>query len=502
MHQIHHLRRLILLLFLTPLAASAHVGSRDIYLQGNAGPYPVYISVQPPVVIPGLATVSVFLSTKDDATLQSISVQPNVLSSDPAQRMPAPEVLAHNALTHVWQGSVWLMTPGSWQLRFQVLGNKGDGVLAVPVPATSTQLKRMSKTIGTVLAICCILLILGLAGMAAAAVRESTLEPGLTPDKARRMHGKVAVCVALLVCFGLLLLGNHWWRVEIARYGGTIYKPLNLQPSLSPDGSVLHLALTDPGWISQRRLDDLVPDHNHLMHLYMVREPAMDFVLHLHPQQIAPGSFDLQLPAMPAGKYALFADIVHADGFPDTTVATMDLPAKSTPAASADADDSEGVVTSLNDASIAASSYTLPDGYHIQFQMGSPGQPLHAASNVNVTQPVILQFTLLDAHGQAPADMQNYMGMLGHAAILKTDGTVFAHIHPEGSMAMAAYMMVNHSADAMAGMDMSGMAMPAEKLPNVVAFPYGFPSAGRYRILIQMKHDGKVETGAFDLFVQ
>jgi len=98
--------------------------------------------------------------------------------------------------------------------------------------------------------------------------------------------------------------------------------------------------------------------------------------------------------------------------------------------------------------------------------------------------------------------MQNYMGMLGHAAILKIDGTVFAHIHPEGSIAMAAYMMVNHSPDAMAGMEMSGMQMPAEKLSNVVEFPYGFPTAGRYRIIIQMKQGGKIETGAFDLAVQ
>ena len=431
MPQIHHLRRLVLLLFLMPAIASAHVGSRDIYLQGNAGPYPVYITVQPPVVIPGLATVSVFLSPSDDAAVQAIAVQPNVLSSDPAQRMPAAEVLTHNALAHEYHGSVWLMTPGSWQLRFQAHGSRGDGVLAVPVPATSTQLKRMNKPLGAVLAICCFLLILGIAGMAAAAVRESTLAPGIAPDAVHRRRGKLAVGAALLVCFGLLLLGNHWWRVEIARYSGTIYKPLDLQPTLSPDGSTLHLALTDPGWISQRRLDDLVPDHNHLMHLYVIRQPAMDFVMHLHPQQIAPGQFDLQLPAMPAGKYALFADIVHADGFPDTTVATLDLPAKSTPAASPDADDSEGVVTSLNDAAIAANTYTLPDGYRIHFQMGSPGQPLHAPTSVAPAQPVILQFTLLDAQGQGPccdAELHGNAGPRGHPQ----DGRYRLRAHSSG----------------------------------------------------------------------
>jgi hypothetical protein len=32
----------------------------------------------------------------------------------------------------------------------------------------------------------------------------------------------------------------------------------------------------------------------------------------------------------------------------------------------------------------------------------------------------------------------------------------------------------------------------------VVSFPYGVPSAGTYKIFVQMKHDGKVETGAFE----
>jgi hypothetical protein len=30
-----------------------------------------------------------------------------------------------------------------------------------------------------------------------------------------------------------------------------------------------------------------------------------------------------------------------------------------------------------------------------------------------------------------------------------------------------------------------------------VAFPYGFPKAGEYRIFVQVKRAGKVETGEF-----
>jgi hypothetical protein len=31
-----------------------------------------------------------------------------------------------------------------------------------------------------------------------------------------------------------------------------------------------------------------------------------------------------------------------------------------------------------------------------------------------------------------------------------------------------------------------------------VAFPYGFPRAGDYRIFVQVKRAGRIETGVFD----
>ena len=92
--------------------------------------------------------------------------------------------------------------------------------------------------------------------------------------------------------------------------------------------------------------------------------------------------------------------------------------------------------------------------------------------------------------------MALYMGMLGHAAFVKTDGTVFAHIHPAGTVAMAALMMANPQAS-MSG-TASSTTMNNGALPNIVGFPYGFPSAGQYRIFVQMKHGNTVETGVFD----
>lgn len=54
------------------------------------------------------------------------------------------------------------------------------------------------------------------------------------------------------------------------------------------------------------------------------------------------------------------------------------------------------------------------------------------------------------------------------------------------------------SGDTMA--NMPGMANGP--IGSDVAFPYGFPKRGTYRIFVQVKRAGHVETGVFDAQVQ
>ena len=42
------------------------------------------------------------------------------------------------------------------------------------------------------------------------------------------------------------------------------------------------------------------------------------------------------------------------------------------------------------------------------------------------------------------------------------------------------------------------VAMHETKPGPVVSFPYGVPTPGRYRVFVQMKRAGKVETGSFE----
>jgi hypothetical protein len=128
-------------------------------------------------------------------------------------------------------------------------------------------------------------------------------------------------------------------------------------------------------------------------------------------------------------------------------------------------------------------------------------------STFGAKTPEDFSFTLLDAQSRPPKDMSLYMGMVGHAAFVKTDGTVFAHIHPSGTVSMAALMMAqaengsvsSNTMSDMPGMDMSGNSKSS---PNTVSFPYGFPTPGNYRIFVQMKHGNMIETATFDAQVR
>ncbi|HZU08632.1 MAG TPA: hypothetical protein VFA02_01915 [Pseudacidobacterium sp.] len=481
-----------LLVLLCVLPARAHVGSPDVYAQGDAGPYKLFVVVRPPLVIPGVAEIQVRAQTPG---VESITAAPMLLTGEASKHPPVPDTLTKSpGDPQFFTGKLWIMATGSWQVRFVAHGDQGQGVFSVPLPATALGTRKMSLGLGFLLAVLGAVLVLGIVGIIGAAAREAQLKPGEKVPAATRNRAWVAMAVTFVLLISAVVLGGMWWRAEAADYSSYIYKPLQMQAVVQPD-HVLELRLKDPGWLSARKLDDFVPDHNHLMHLYAIRWPAMDVVYHVHPQQTAAGDFQLALPDMPAGTYRLYADVVHANGFPETLTSTVTVPEIHGKALSGD--DSMGKATPAGTEN--AMVCKLSDGYTMVWK-----RP--AALKANAAED--FTFQLLDPQGQAPKDMALYMGMAGHAAFVKTDGTVFAHIHPSGTVSMAALMMAeaqNPSSHSqmmmpdMPGMDMSGGNTPVS---NTVSFPYGFPRPGNYRIFVQMKHGSVIETGTFDASVE
>jgi len=233
------------------------------------------------------------------------------------------------------------------------------------------------------------------------------------------------------------------------------------------------------------RLDDLVPDHGHLIHLFLVRMPDMNSFWHLHPDQSGVAKFVENLPLMPAGNYRAYVDIVHSTGIAETQVGDIDLPAI---AGAAPAGDDAGVP----DLPASDKVSQLPDGYRMVWERSS--EPLKSQ------QSSWFRFLIEDKNGKPAADLEPYMGMAGHAAIISTDGKVFAHIHPAGSVSMAALAMAQGAAPNSGMNNMTGMNDVAKSIE--VTFPYGFPQPGDYRIFVQVKRAGHVETGSFSAHVE
>ena len=491
---------------LRPVAALAHVGSPDIYAEANAGPYKLFVTVRPPLVIPGVAEIEV-RGEAGGPFLSEIQIAPIPLVGEASKHPPVADRMKQSSTDkQFFTGALWIMASGSWQVRFTVDGSQGRAVLSIPVPATASSTKGMQAGLGILLGCLGLLLIAGIIGIVGAAARDAQLPPGATPSAAGRKRALIAMGIALVAMIGAVWGGEVWWKGEAADYAHYVYKPLTMQATVTPD-QTLHLKIEDPGWIKSRKIEDFVLDHDHLMHLYLLRQPGLDVVYHLHPDQIAPGEFQLALPSMPAGDYRLYADVVHATGFPETLVANLDLPEINGRALAGD--DAKGAAQSISSSggasacpasALAKPEFRLPDGYSMAW---------NNAATMPAKNPEVFEFSLLDASGKPPSDMALYMGMLGHAAFVKDDGTVFAHLHPSGTVSMAALMMAAAqnrpsapTPDAMPGMAMAPNVIQTGSqsggLPNSVGFPYGFPTAGAYRIFVQMKHGQTVETGVFD----
>jgi hypothetical protein len=476
------------------LPAYAHIGSKDVYEEVNAGPYKLFVTIRTPNVIPGVAAIEVRSS---GATVRSLRITPTPLTGEASKHPPSSDAMkASDADPAFFTGSLWLMASGSWQVHFDIDGSAGKASSSVPVAAMPLSILPMARPLGILLAVLGVLLVVGMTAIVAAAVGQSRLDPGSEPGPSQRRRALAASIAALAVTLLLVYGGFRWWHAEAIAYAGDIYHPLSLQPTLQGNVLSLKIGRYDADELHRfraRSSDDLLPDHGHLMHLYAIRQPGMDAVYHLHPVPTSDKTLRMALPAMPAGTYRLYGDIVHANGFPETLTAELVVP-PGMPAAPLGAEDASGAPPPLSQGELG-NRYTLPDGYIMVWD-----RPQDLSANTAYA----FRFRLLDGAGNPAPDVRPYLGMAGHAAFVKTDGTAFAHTHPEGSAAMQAMMLANGSSGEMADADtMGGMSSStAENIAPVVEFPYGFPSAGRYRVFIQMKHGNTVETGVFDADVR
>lgn len=479
------LRFVVLTLLLLPWIAGAHVGSPNVFFEGKAGPYPVRVVVRPPEVVPGLAEISVRVEGGD---VRHVTALPVFWNAGRKGAPPPDEATLVRGETNLYATSLWLMKSGAYSVDVAVEGALGGGRVVVPVNSLALTRRPMAPWFGAMLSVLGLALFVGAVRIAGATFGEATLAPGIALTAADRRRSRLSMAVAAVVFALLLGAGRAWWNKEDANYrNNRLFKPQPVSATVRREGAqnILRLAVERSdyrraGWAP------LIPDHGKMMHLFLIREAGLDAFAHIHPVQRDRWTFEVALPQLPPGSYLVYADVTHENGLAETLVASAQLPE---PGASAselflaqDPDDSWHAGTAATNARCP-----LDGGGAMVWEKDAPLRENSAAP---------LLFKVLDAAGQ-PAPLQPYMGMLGHAAIRRDDGSVFAHLHPVGSISMASQEFFTQGEPMDHSQHLAAMATT-----DGVSFPYEFPKPGRYRIWVQVKSGDRVLTGVFDTEVE
>lgn len=489
--------------------AWAHIGSPDVFFDGKIGPYAAGVTIRMPSVVPGRAEIDV--RATDDRPLQ-VSILP-LFSKTAVKNSPPPDTaLPVAGEPGLYRGELWLMRKGSYSVEVRVRGEAGEGVVQIPINSEALHQLAMPRLLATILLSLGGLLLVGGLAIVRAAASESTLPPGATLDASHRRSGLIAAAVATAVCAAMIVGGRHWWNLEEADFQSKLRKGVwpDLAAEARTEGSqrILRLTVGENAFDPHRALS-LLTDHGKLLHVFLIGEHESGSIAHLHPIRESGKVFEAVLPPLPEGDYQVFVDLTLADsGISTTTTTRLHLPAISTGAAppsklQADADDSWAScpAAAVPGPGESAPVYRFEDGLQIVWKAHPALRVRHGAG---------MQFEVRDSAGQ-PVPLEPYMGMISHAAVMRADGGVFAHLHPAGNFSMAAQTffeakVAKEAADADAApvaVDHSKMHHGATRSSSSVFYlPYEFPSAGDYHVWVQFKTGGQVRTARFEATVQ
>jgi hypothetical protein len=459
--------------------------------------------------VPGLAEISVRVLSGHPSR---VTVQPYAWNAGEGGAPPPDAAKAVPGDPRLFSVSLWFMVSTSYGVHVRVEGAEGAGTVVVPVQAVPTRRLPLEGPLAATLVGLGLFLFAGLLTLVGAALGEASLPAGAEPRPVDRRRGRAGVIVAGLLLVLALTGGRAWWNSVDRAYARDMYHPFHIRTEVAGGGGarVLSLAIDDPRW-QGREWSPLIPDHGKLMHLFLIRDGAMDVIAHLHPLMRDSSHFESALPPLPAGLYREYADVVHESGFAQTLTDSVRIAGVAAEAPGAwrasDTDDSwfTGAAAPGTSGDVRRA---IAGGARLVWERG--------------TAPIVeraeapLRFRVESADGTV-SPIEPFLGMAGHVIVRSADGGVFAHLHPIGSVAMASQMAfaMRTPADSLQGslgrrmtMDEAGapgampsMALPAT-LPGEFAIPYGFPRAGRYRIWVQVKRHGQVQTAAFDLTVQ
>jgi len=373
-----------------------------------------------------------------------------------------------------------------------------------------------------------------------ASTGDSLLKVGESENNSTKKRRIVGSTIGASFCGLLLFGGNMWWNAETADYQRNIYRPYTATSRISlRDGQRILNFKIDSISVKGRSMSFIIPDHGKLMHMFLVKVGSMEVFAHLHPSRKDTLNFEALLPNMPAGKYLIFADVLRYHSLQNTITDTVVIPqtpkVNVMPTLKGDSDDTFvltnglGVEYKLQEnlgmtiCGTAGVKTKLQDGSSIVWEE-KPNQKLIAGKVYD------LKFSVLAPDGK-PAELQTYLGMMGHVAVIKDDASVYIHLHPNGTYSSTAVQVLQKRIDETSNKrpNMNNGKQFRDSVDNILAklqtmteaerdkllmgnmkhendghhsgqvtFPYAFPKPGHYRVWLQIKREGKILTGVFD----
>jgi hypothetical protein len=507
--------------------------------------------IRPPAVLPGIAQTDVRV---DAGAKAKVWLQPALFAAGKQGAPPPVSAMPVAGETNFFNAPLWLMRAGSYSVEVTVDGERGRGTVLVPLNSAATQRPAMSALVAGGLVCLGVVLFVAAVWLGGAAGRDSTLEPDAAPASRQRLHGVVAgAATAVLLAGALFAVKTRWQAMDREFRNNALYRPLPVTVNLRTNGTLRLFQLSppeekpgEPGW------ETLVADHGKLMHLFLVQQPESSAFAHLHPVRRDGRAFEGVLPPLPAGAYDLYAEVTREDGLSQTLTSKVFLAtsigrAPQRGGGSNDVFCQSGVVPvgnapepfglDMDDSwhTGGGKSTSLRANQRVCPLMNGCEMVFEEAGDLVENRETSLRFAVFSRESK-PTTLQPYMGMMGHAVVRRSEGDVFTHLHPLGTISMAAQELFVKRNDAEAGStggelsktesstikqeaagtnEVRPIPIPTNTQDivqrpsdsgqtnvNQVAFPYAFPRAGDYRVWVQVRIAGQVQTGTFDVVVR
>jgi hypothetical protein len=449
------------------------------------------VHIEAPPVVPGIAVVNVTA----DPGVERVTAFVNTYDAEGGA--PPPDELLPAADRPGWRRArLWVMNAGSNSVTIEARGSLGAGSVVVPLAAVAQRRLAVSRAFTVLIVVGAGVLMAGMLTLVGAAVREGVLEPGLVPDESRRRRSRIAMTRAAVVIVLVLGLMSVWWRAEDRAFREGLYRPLSIATRVDTSSGTarLVLAITDSTWLARNEVEilrargegpvsGLVDDHGKLMHLFLMAADGPPAMAHLHPVTYDTVTFTSVLPPLPAGTYRVFADIVQLSGFTQTLTSSVVVPqVKAT-----------GALTDVDDAWVSAPSLETT---RVRLDDGTTLTWLRDSSRIHAGDEAQLRFLVEPPAGETAA-LAPYLGMPGHAAVMRDDGQVFIHLHPMGTISPAAQARLTP----VSMLHLSSHSGNTPSATDSLHFPWAFPAPGRYSVWVQLKRNGRILTGVFGVDV-